>query len=90
MDSIEASARLEWLTRFWCAKEAIGKALGCGLRHGPQSVMVKAFETEGEVVTVVLGDKLVSEFRALAGLSMAVYTIRHQDFIIASTLCEGA
>jgi phosphopantetheine--protein transferase-like protein len=90
LDSIEASARLEWLTRFWCAKEAIGKALGCGLRHGPQSVIVKAFETEGEVVKVVLGDKLVSEFRALAGLSMAVYTIRHRDFIIASTLCEGA
>ena len=90
LESIEVSARLEWLTRFWCAKEAIGKALGCGLRHGPQSVIVKAFETDGEVVKAVLGDKLASEFPALADISMAVYTIRHRDFIIASTLCEGA
>jgi phosphopantetheinyl transferase/malonyl CoA-acyl carrier protein transacylase len=89
VERIEASARLEWLTRFWCAKEAIGKALGCGLRHGPQSVIVTAFETDGEVVKAVLGDKLASEFSALADISMAVYTIRHGDFIIASTLCEG-
>ena len=67
LDSIEASARLEWLTRFWCAKEAIGKALGCGLRHGPQSVIIKAFEADGEVVKAVLGDKFASEFPALAG-----------------------
>jgi phosphopantetheinyl transferase len=89
LDSIEASARLEWLTRFWCAKEAIGKALGWGLRHGPQSVIVKACDTDGGVVKVVLGDKFASEFPVLAGISMAVYTIRHRDFIIASTLCEG-
>jgi len=90
LESIEASARLEWRTRFWCAKEAIGKALGCGLRHDPQSVIVKAFETDGEVVKAVLGDKLASEFPTWADLSMAVYTVRHRDFIIASTLCEGA
>jgi phosphopantetheinyl transferase len=90
LERIEASARLEWLTRFWCAKEAIGKALGCGLRHGPQSVIVKAFEADGEVVQAALGDKLASEFPAWADISIAVYTIRHRDFIIASTLCEGA
>jgi phosphopantetheinyl transferase len=90
LERIEASARLECLTRFWCAKEAIGKALGCGLRHGPQSVIVKAFEADGEVVQAVLGDKLASEFPAWADISIAVYTIRHRDFIIASTLCEGA
>jgi acyl transferase domain-containing protein/phosphopantetheinyl transferase len=90
LESIGESAHLEWLTRFWCAKQAIGKALGCGLRYGPQSVIVKALETNAEVVKVVLGDKFASEFPALAGTFIAVYTIRHRDFIIASTLCEGA
>ena len=46
--------------------------------------------TDGEVVKAVLGDKLANEFPALADISMSVYTIRHRDFIIASTLCEGA
>ena len=90
LERIDASARREWLRRFWCAKNAIGKALGCGMRHGPQSVIVTAFETDGEVVKAVLGDKLAGEFPALADIAMAVYTIRHGDFIIASTLCEGA
>jgi phosphopantetheinyl transferase len=90
LESVEASARLEWLARFWCAKVAIGKALGCGLRHGPQSVIITAFEADGTVIKAVLGDKFAGEFPALADLSMAVYTIRHRDFIIATTLCEGA
>jgi phosphopantetheinyl transferase len=90
LDRTGASSRLEWLTRFWCAKEAIGKALGCGLRHGPQSVIVTAFHSDGGVVEVVLGDELAGEFPALAGIALAVYTIRHREFVIASTLCEGA
>ena len=90
LESVEASARLEWLTRFWCAKNAIGKALGCGLRYGPPSVLITAFDTDGEVIKAILGDQLANEFPALADIPMSVYTIRHRDFIIASTLCEGA
>jgi phosphopantetheinyl transferase len=90
LGSIEASARLEWLTRFWCAKNAIGKALGGGLPYGPLSVTITAFDRDGEVVKVVLGDKLAHDFPALADIAMTVYTIRHRDFIIASTLCERA
>ena len=40
---MEDAARQEWLTRFWCAKEAVGKAVGRGLIHGPQSVIVRAW-----------------------------------------------
>ena len=90
LESIAPSARLEWLTRFWCAKHAIGKALGCGLQSGPPSVIITALDMDGEVVTAILADKLANEFPALADISMSVYTIRHRDFIIASTLCEGA
>ena len=44
----------------------------------------------GEVVKVALGDRFADEFPDMAGMSMTVYTIRHGDFIIASTLCERA
>ena len=53
-------------------------------------MIIEAFKTDGEVVKAVLGDKFASEFPGLAGISMDVYTIRYRDFIIASTLCEGA
>ena len=90
LDSIGIPARQEWLTRVWCAKQATGKALGRGLIHGPQSVIVKAFDEASGVVNVALGDGFAGEFPELAGVSIAVYTTVQRDFIIASTLCEGA
>jgi acyl transferase domain-containing protein/phosphopantetheinyl transferase len=88
LDRVENPDRHEWLTRFWCAKEAVGKALGLGLTHGPHSVIVKALDQAQGIVYVVLGDRLAGEFPALAGVPIAVYTTRHRDFVIASTLCE--
>jgi phosphopantetheinyl transferase len=87
---LDDDARQEWLTRFWCAKEAVGKAVGRGLIHGPRSVIVRAMDVAGEVVKVALGDRFADEFPDMAGVIMTVYTIRHGDFIIASTLCERA
>jgi phosphopantetheine--protein transferase-like protein len=88
LNSLGNPARQEWLTRFWCAKEAVGKALGRGLIHGPQSVIVKAFDEASGVVHVALGDRFAGEFPELAGVFMVVYSACHRDFIIASTLCE--
>jgi acyl transferase domain-containing protein/phosphopantetheinyl transferase len=90
LDSMGNAARQEWLTRFWCAKEAVGKAIGRGLLHGPQSVLVEAVEAADEVIKVTIGDRFAGEFPGLAGMFLTVYTIRHRDFIIASTLCERA
>src|SRR5690606_29167228 len=90
LDSLGDTATAEWLTRFWCAKEAVGKALGRGLIHGPHSVIVQAVEGTGAIVKVTVSGKLAGEFPLLAGRSLAVYTMRHGNFIIASTLCERA
>jgi phosphopantetheinyl transferase len=90
LDRLETTDRNEWLTRFWCAKEAVGKALGRGLIHGPHSVVVQGIEGAGEILQVTLGPRLAEEFPQLAELLLAVYTMRHGDFMIASTLCERA
>jgi acyl transferase domain-containing protein/phosphopantetheinyl transferase (holo-ACP synthase) len=88
LDGIGNPIRQEWLARFWCAKEAVGKALGRGLIHGPQSVIIKGFDAASGIVKMVLGDRFAGEFPELAGLPIAVYTTRHRDFVIASTVCE--
>jgi phosphopantetheinyl transferase len=90
LDRIGSPAQQEWLTRFWCAKEAVGRALGRGLPYGPQSVLVQSIDTEGGVVTVTLGDKLASELPEFTGVPIAIYTTRHREFVIATTLCERA
>jgi len=90
LDGIASTARREWLTRFWCAKEAVGRAFGDGPLQGSQSVIVVAFDVDRGIVEAALGDRLAGEFPAWAGRPMAVYTTRHRDCIIASTLCEGA
>jgi phosphopantetheinyl transferase len=90
LDGIGNPDRHEWLTRLWCAKEAVGKALCGGLLHGPHSVTVKALDPASGLVKVALGDRFTGEFPELAGGSMAVYTTRYRHFIIASTLCERA
>jgi acyl transferase domain-containing protein/phosphopantetheinyl transferase len=90
LDSVGSEARLEYITRFWCAKEAVGKALGRGLPEGPRGIIVQTLKEAGEVVVVSLGDTLAREFPRWAGALLAVYTTRHRDFIIASTLCERA
>ena len=38
--------RDEWLTRFWSAKEAVGKARGTGLAGNPKGLAVTAVDGE--------------------------------------------
>jgi hypothetical protein len=42
----EFDNRAEAVTRFWCAKEAVAKALGRGLSEGPRTVVVRACRTD--------------------------------------------
>ena len=89
LNHMEEPSRHEWLTRFWSAKEAVGKALGPGL-PAPQSVMVTALDQPSGIIHVALAERFAAEFPDLAGASILTYTARHRDFIVASTLCERA
>jgi phosphopantetheinyl transferase len=41
VDSWPELERIDWLPRLWCAKEAVGKALGVGLMGNPLSLLVR-------------------------------------------------
>jgi phosphopantetheine--protein transferase-like protein len=88
LGSLPDSARDEWVTRFWCAKEAAAKALGKGLVGGPRSVAVRKVHAPTGTVEVVLGDGLAQGFPELAGVPLVVYTAREEGWVVASTLCE--
>jgi malonyl CoA-acyl carrier protein transacylase/phosphopantetheinyl transferase len=38
LDSMDEATRSEWATRIWCAKEAVGKAMGLGLVPGSDGI----------------------------------------------------
>lgn len=55
LGTVEANARTEWLTRFWCAKEAVSKALGCGLTNGGLDLEVCDVDRGRGVLALALG-----------------------------------
>lgn len=88
LDMVPDSARDEWVARFWCAKEAVAKALGQGLVEGPRSLIIRKLDTPTGMVEVVLGNGLARGFPELAGIGLVVCTAREEDWVVASTLCQ--
>jgi len=88
LDAFSGSARDEWVTRLWCAKEAAAKALGKGLVEGPRSLAVWRLDVPTGTVEVVLGEGLARDYPGLAGVPLGVYTAQEDEWVVASTLCE--
>jgi phosphopantetheinyl transferase len=67
----------EWTLRSWCAKEAVAKAVGSGLLQRPRDAAVVAIDRPQDRITV-----------RLDGRSLIAHCSRHDDLIIATTLCD--
>jgi malonyl CoA-acyl carrier protein transacylase/phosphopantetheinyl transferase len=80
--------RSEGVTRLWCAKEAVAKAVGRGLSQGTHSVLVREIDPNNGDALVELSGVLAAEFPALAGIRLKVATLRENNYIVAVTLCE--
>jgi phosphopantetheine--protein transferase-like protein len=86
--SLDEPIQQEWITRLWCAKEAVSKALGRGLMGNPKNLAVKEFNTTTGVVSLSLRGKMSETFTEFAHTSILAYTSREGDYVIASSLCE--
>lgn len=84
LDSLPPDDRDEWVIRLWCAKEAVGKALGRGLVEGPRGVV--ADRIEGSRVLARLRGRLRDEFPLLQNGSIEAYTTRQGDYVVAAVL----
>jgi phosphopantetheine--protein transferase-like protein len=88
LTSLDEPTRKEWVTRFWCAKEAVAKALGRGLMGNPQNLVVKKLNTQTGVVSLSLRGKMAKAFTEFIHARILAYTTREGDYIVASSLCE--
>jgi phosphopantetheinyl transferase len=82
--------RNEWIARFWCAKEAVGKALGCGLAGGPRTLAVRGASPVSGQIEVALGDSLADEFSEFRGSAIRVLSWREGDLVAAATFGDAA
>ncbi|RJG09587.1 4'-phosphopantetheinyl transferase superfamily protein [Massilia cavernae] len=70
---MEGGARDAWITRLWCAKEALGKRLGTGVDHAPSRFEARSLapdcslrmrhhpsNAECRIVTTQLGDCIIA------------------------------
>jgi malonyl CoA-acyl carrier protein transacylase/phosphopantetheinyl transferase len=81
-------ARDEGNARFWCAKEAVAKALGRGLIEGPRSLSVRTVDVATGRTGVVLGPALAEAFPQWRDALLTAWTLREKDVVVATTYCE--
>jgi phosphopantetheinyl transferase len=73
INNFPADKHDEWITRLWCAKEAVGKSLEAGLSCNPRSFEAGDIAANGYIsIRHCAGDRLFT-----------VYTQQDGDFIIA-------
>jgi len=88
IDLANPKSRDEWLARFWCAKEAVAKALGRGLVDGSKAVAVRQADRQTGVIKVALGPTLATIFPEWSADRMIAHTVRDDDLVVAISFCE--
>lgn len=71
------------LFRFWCAKEALSKALGTGLRFGPADLSACAYDTATGQIQMQATNLWLQPFPHLKGKTLAVQSSIIGELIIA-------
>lgn len=80
----------EWTLRCWCAKEAVGKALGSGLNEGPRSLAVVSLDVDQGWVAVQLLGRAATDHAGFASTPLLTRSLRDGELLLAATTCEPA
>lgn len=78
--------RDEWLTRGWCAKEALAKALGAGLAFDAGGLAIRSADADTGRIEFSLHDAWQQAFPRAASQRVGAHTWRRGDHVIA--ICE--
>ena len=70
--------------RFWCAKEAVSKALGTGIRYSPRELIVDSFQPDTGEMEVKLTGQWLEPFKQFTGRSIPVSSTVVKGHVLAS------
>ena len=88
LEGVPSIIREEWLLRFWCAKEAVAKALGHGMAGTPLNLVIQELERETGKVNVMVARELTRQLPAYAGILLPAFTGRDDKLIFASSMVK--
>lgn len=77
-----------WPLRLWCAKEAVGKALGQGLAGGPLGIVAQEIDIRTGIMRMSLAGEMARRFPEIDGRPLIAYTAREGDLVVASVFGE--
>ena len=78
------------LLRFWCAKEALAKALGTGIRYNPNDLRVRSVDALTGRMELELAGQWLDAFEMLRGRAMPVHTARLDNHVLATCVIPAA
>ena len=78
------------LFRFWCAKEALVKALGTGLRYGASDLLVRAYDRQTGRLTVEATRLWAQAFPVLRNLPIPVHSCLLDNLVLAVCVLDAA
>jgi malonyl CoA-acyl carrier protein transacylase/phosphopantetheinyl transferase (holo-ACP synthase) len=86
LTEVPPEARSEWVLRMWCAKEAIGKALGRGMAGTPLNIATRALDIEREDICLALAGSLAQSFPEYSDEMLVARTGRDGELVFATCL----
>jgi phosphopantetheine--protein transferase-like protein len=69
--------------RFWCAKEAVSKALGTGIRYSPKEMVIKSYQSDSGKLSVRLEGAWADAFKNFKGRDIPVTVRTMRDHALA-------
>jgi len=88
LNELPPDLRHEWALRMWCAKEAVGKALGRGMSAGLLAFQIIRADASSGTIEVELRAGALSQFPQLRGKSLIVYTARESSFVFSAIIYQ--
>ena len=80
----QAANAAQAVIKFWCAKEALSKALGTGIRYSPKEMVVKGFLADAGELTLRLGGAWEEAFKSFKGRDFRVTVRTVREHALAS------
>jgi phosphopantetheine--protein transferase-like protein len=78
------------LMRCWCAKEALAKALGTGIRYSPSDLRTRSIDSASGRLEMELAGQWLDAFRSLQGRAFSVNTALLADHLLATCVIPAA
>ena len=78
-----SSSPAQAIIRFWCAKEAVSKTLGTGIRYSPREMVITGYDSETGRITVRLEGAWVEAFKKFRGYDIPVSSRVMRDHALA-------